>query len=74
MTLAELIAITRAGPAVIMVAKEDMLKLLRQIAEMQGPQPTTRALQQVTVDDLEWEYALHRWGDMEKADRKENGK
>ena len=56
-----------------MVAKEDMLKLLRQIAEMQGPQPP-RALEQVTVDDLEWEYALRRWGDMEKADRKENGK
>ena len=73
MTLDELTAITRAGPAVIMVAKEDMLKLLRQIAEMQGPQPR-RALQQVTVDDLEWQRALHRWGDMEKADRKENGK
>jgi hypothetical protein len=73
MTIDELIAITRAGPAVIMVAKDDMLKLLRQIAEMQAPQPR-RALQQVTVDDLEWQRALHRWGDMEKADRKENGK
>ena len=73
MTLDERIAITRAGPAVIMVAKDDMLKLLRQIAEMQGPQPP-RALEQVTVDDLEWQYALHRWGDMEKADRKENEK
>ena len=73
MTLDELTAITRAGPAVIMVAKDDMLKLLRQIAEMQGPQPP-RALNQVAVDNLEWQYALHRWGDMEKADRKENEK
>lgn len=75
MTLDELTAITRAGPAVIMVAKDDMMKLLRQIAEMQGPQPSrVPPLGQVAVDDLEWEYALHRWGDMEKADRKENEK
>ena len=34
MTLDELIAITRAGPAVIMVAKDDMLVMLEQRARM----------------------------------------
>lgn len=34
MTLAELTAITRAGPAVIMVAKADMLAMLEQRARM----------------------------------------
>ena len=34
MTLDELIAITRAGPAVIMVAKEDMLAMLEQRARV----------------------------------------
>ena len=34
MTLAELTAITRAGPAVIMVAKDDMLVMLEQRARM----------------------------------------
>ena len=31
MTLAELTAITRAGPAVIMLAKDDMLAMLEQL-------------------------------------------
>lgn len=34
MTLAELTAITRAGPAVIMVAKDDMLAMLEQRARV----------------------------------------
>ena len=34
MTLDELTAITRAGPAVIMVAKEDMLAMLEQRARV----------------------------------------
>ena len=34
MTLAELTAITRAGPAVIMLAKDDMLVMLEQRARM----------------------------------------
>ena len=61
-------ALVAAGPAVVMVAKEDMLKLLDQ-----QPRPTIiPPLVQVTPD--EWEYALQRFGDMEKTDRKENEK
>ena len=59
-------ALVEAGPAVVMVAKEDMLKLLDRL--IQANQTIKPPL--VQVPPHEWEYALKRFGDMEKEDRK----
>jgi len=59
-------ALVEAGPAVVMVAKEDMLKLLDRL--IQANQTIKPPL--VQVPPHEWEYALERFGDMEKEDRK----
>jgi hypothetical protein len=58
-------ALVEAGPAVVMVAKEDMLKLLDRL--IQANQTVKPPLVQETHDS---EYAMKRFRNMEKKDKK----